>query len=80
MQQVHRLLVTATALAWLAGAGASTGDSAATEREIACVRLDNRIAELRLNLRQGYTAKQGRTYRQKLAGLEAEKRARCRRS
>lgn len=63
----------------LATTGAADGGSPnARERDIACVRLDNRMAELRLKLRSGYTAKQGRVYRQKLAALEAERRVRCR--
>ncbi len=74
MQRIRRLLAVVAALAWLTGA---TAISSPAERDLACVRLDNRIAELRLKMRLGYSAKQGRTYRQKLAGLEAERRAKC---
>jgi hypothetical protein len=55
---------------------ATTGTAA--DRDVTCVRLDNRIADLRLKLRLGYSAKQGRVMRQKLAALEAERRVQCR--
>lgn len=53
---------------------------AASDRDdkITCTKLRTRIAEIRLKLRMGYTARQGRLYRQKLAGLEAEQKIRCR--
>jgi len=58
---------------------AVTAGAGATEADARCVRLENRIADLRLKMRLGYTTRQGRTYRQKLAGLEAERREVCRR-
>ncbi|MBL8200233.1 MAG: hypothetical protein JNK40_04600 [Chromatiales bacterium] len=60
----------------VAGAGSAI---AADDQAAGCLRLDNRIAELRLKLRLGYSARQGRVYRQKLAALEAERRQLCRR-
>lgn len=58
----------------------SAGSSVATaeKQDVRCVRLENRIADLRLKLRMGYSAPQGRVYRQKLAALEAERRQMCR--
>ncbi|MDH5256320.1 MAG: hypothetical protein OEW72_10435 [Gammaproteobacteria bacterium] len=59
--------------------GNAPGAVAATESaEARCVRLENRIADLRLRLRLGYSARQGRIYRQKLAALESERRQACR--
>ena len=49
-----------------------------TEDKIRCLKLEARIDEIRLKQRMGYTAKQGRIYKQKLSTLEAEHRARCR--
>jgi hypothetical protein len=66
-------MATVVALAVPAAAWAGTG-----KRDARCVRLDNRIAELRLKLRMGYSAKQGRVYRQKVAALETERRELCR--
>ena len=43
-----------------------------------CLRLERRIEDLRLKLRQGYTARQGRLWRTQLAGLDREYRALCR--
>ena len=48
------------------------------EDKVRCVKLEGRIAEIRLRLRMGYTARQGRLYRQKLSAREAEYRASCR--
>jgi hypothetical protein len=48
------------------------------EEKFRCTKLENRMDEIRLRRRMGYTAKQGRVSRQKLAALEAEYRARCR--
>jgi len=73
MRRRHFLMATVVALAVPAAAWAATG-----ERDARCVRLDNRIAELRLKLRMGYSARQGRLYRQKVAALEAEHRELCR--
>ena len=55
-----------------------TAGAAANDAKARCVRLENRITDLRLKLRMGYTAQQGRQYRQKLAALEAERRVSCR--
>lgn len=52
--------------------------AAAGKQDVRCVRLENRMAELRLKLRLGYSAREGRVYRQKLAALEAERRRLCR--
>jgi len=49
-----------------------------TEDKVRCLKLEARIDEIRLRQRMGYTAKQGRLYKQKLSTLEAEHRARCR--
>lgn len=57
---------------------AMAATAAPREAEARCARLEGRIAELRLKLRMGYTAKQGRVYRQRLAALQAEHRAGCR--
>lgn len=46
--------------------------------KVRCAKLEGRIDEIRLRLRMGYTAKQGRLYKQKLSALEAEYRASCR--
>lgn len=72
MRRVQFLLV----IALLAGSAGGTG--AAERADEHCVRLENRIAELRLKLRLGYSARQGRVYRQKLAALESERRQLCR--
>lgn len=48
------------------------------EDKVRCAKLEGRIDEIRLRLRMGYTAKQGRLYKQKLSALEAEYRASCR--
>lgn len=57
---------------------AEAAERSAQDRQAKCIRLESRIAELRLKLRMGYTAKQGRIYRQKLSALSAEHRALCR--
>jgi hypothetical protein len=46
--------------------------------KVQCMKLQSRMDEIRLRRRMGYTAKQGRVYKQKLSALEAEYRARCR--
>lgn len=43
-----------------------------------CTRLRQRIAALRLRLRTGYSAAQGRVWRTQLAELEREYRQQCR--
>ncbi len=49
-----------------------------SDKDDRCMRLDGRIAELRLKMRMGYSAKQGRLYRQKLTTLEIERKTLCR--
>jgi len=73
MQRRQFLQATLMLLAVPAILPAATGD-----RNARCLRLANRMAELRLKMRLGYTARQGRVYRQKLAALEAEQRLVCR--
>ena len=80
MQRRHFLLATtlATALAGALAFGLPTTLWAATREDDArCARLDTRIAELHLKLRMGYSAKQGRLYRQKLSALEVERKSLC---
>ena len=48
--------------------------SAASKDPEACLRRESRIAELQLKMRLGYSARQGRVYRQKMATLLAERR------
>ncbi len=77
MQRRH--LVPALALATVLALAVPVTLAAGTgEADARCVRLDNRIAELRLKLRMGYSASQGRLYRQKVASLEAERTSLCR--
>jgi hypothetical protein len=59
----------------LPAAASATRDSG---EKVRCTRLENRMDEIRLRRRMGYTAKQGRVSKQKLSALEAEYRARCR--
>ena len=73
MRRRHFLIAAVLAITVLTTAWAATG-----KRDAGCVRLDGRIAELRLKLRMGYSARQGRVYRQKLAALETEQRELCR--
>lgn len=68
------LLVVTLAAGSAAGVAGSMDDAAAR-----CEKLEHRIADLRLKMRLGYSAREGRVYRQKLASLEAERRQRCRR-
>jgi hypothetical protein len=63
---------------WLVIGTAESAIAATQSAEARCVRLENRIADLRLRLRLGYSARQGRIYRQKLAALESERRQACR--
>jgi hypothetical protein len=75
----HRHLLLAVGLATaLASAVPAATKTTRGERDDRCVRLDGSIAELRLKLRMGYSAKEGRLYRQKLAALEAERKTVCR--
>lgn len=69
-------LLLAVALA-VGSAGSLAG--AASDADARCLRLESRIADLRVKMRLGYSAREGRVYRQKLASLEAERRQRCRR-
>lgn len=57
---------------------AATGASRDAAEKVRCTKLESRMDEIRLRRRMGYTAKQGRMYKQKLSALEAEHRARCR--
>jgi hypothetical protein len=57
---------------------AVSGNTASAGKDAQCVRLESRIADLRLKLRLGYSARQGRVFRQKLATLENERRRLCR--
>lgn len=77
MRHRHCLLA-----AWLAtglafAVPAATG-AKSTGKDARCVRIDGRVADLRLKLRMGYSAREGRLYRQKLAILEAERKTVCR--
>lgn len=56
----------------------ATGATLSRAEKVRCTTLESRMDELRLRQRMGYTAKQGRVYKQKLAALKAEHRARCR--
>lgn len=56
----------------------ASGAARNTADEVRCLKLASRMDEIRLRRRMGYTAKQGRLYKQKLSTLEAEYRARCR--
>lgn len=71
----HTRLFLAALLALAVPAAAQAGN---TRDDARCVRLESRIADLHLKLRLGYSARQGRLYRQKLAALEAERRQLCR--
>ena len=64
----------------LLGIGSATAIGATQENaeKLQCTKLQSRMDEIRLRRRMGYTAKQGRVYKQKLSALEAEYRARCR--
>jgi len=76
MRRVALLLVI-TLLAGNAATGASS--AMANPADARCLRLESRIADLRLKLRLGYSARQGRVWRQQVAALEAERRQACRR-
>lgn len=66
----RRFLLAATVVLLIA-ASAWSADHKGTER---CLRLESRIAELQLKMRLGYSAREGRMYRQKMAALLAERR------
>lgn len=66
------------AAAFAAGFAASAPLPAAGDAEARCRRLEARITQLQTRLRLGYTARQGRLWRQQLAALEDERRATCR--
>jgi hypothetical protein len=68
------------AIVFAAGLAAAAPGLAASARDpdARCRRLEARIAQLQTRLRMGYTARQGRLWRQQLAALEAERRATCR--
>lgn len=61
-----------------AGMSPAFGAARNTEEKVRCLKLKARIDDIHLRQRMGYTAKQGRLYKQKLSTLEAEHRARCR--
>lgn len=63
-----------------AGLAATTPALTASTRDAdaRCRRLEARITQLQTRLRMGYTARQGRLWRQQLTALEAERRATCR--
>ena len=65
-------------IALLAAGDTGLATAAGGDRAARCERLEARIGALRLKLRMGYTAKQGRLWREQLRGLEAERRANCR--
>ena len=67
----RRRFLLASALSLLVATGAWSAGSTGPE---ACLRRESRIAELQLKMRTGYSARQGRVYRQKLASLLAERR------
>lgn len=78
MCRCYYLLLAVCVVAGLSCGLPAIAAAKASDEEVRCVRLDNRIADLRLKLRLGYSAKQGRLYRQKLTALEAERKALCR--
>ncbi|MCL4722210.1 MAG: hypothetical protein KJ041_09715 [Gammaproteobacteria bacterium] len=73
MRRSALLLVVSLSLAALCPATRAGDD----RRSAGCARVEARISEVRLRLRMGYTTRQGRLYRQRLAGLEVERRAQC---
>lgn len=50
---------------------------AATDRAARCAETRERLQALRQRMRMGYTARQGRLYRQKIEMLEARRRRLC---
>lgn len=66
----RRFLLATTVVLLVATSAWPAGDKGAE----GCLRLENRIAELQLKMRLGYSARQGRVYRQKMASLVAERR------
>ncbi len=67
----HRRFLFATALFLLVATSAWSASDQSSQR---CLRRESQIAELQLKLRTGYSARQGRVYRQKMATLLAERR------
>jgi hypothetical protein len=67
----HRRFLFATALFLLVATSAWSTIDQSSQR---CLRRESQIAELQLKLRTGYSARQGRVYRQKMATLLAERR------
>ena len=67
----HRRFLFATALLLLVATSAWSASDKSSQR---CLRRESQIAELQLKLRTGYSARQGRVYRQKMATLLAERR------
>jgi hypothetical protein len=76
-----QVLAAALLAAALAGAYPVPGTAAAagtSDPAARCRRVEARIALLQGRLRMGYTARQGRLWRQQLTALETERRAVCR--
>lgn len=65
-------------LCLLALAGAMAHDTDRARREAACERLDERIRKLESRRRGGYTARQGRRWKEQLRELELERFRKCR--
>jgi hypothetical protein len=76
-QPVARAVVTTILVVTLAAPVLHDSVVAAPRTE-RCVRLEARMEQLRLRLRTGYTARQGRLWREQLRGLEAQYRVACR--
>lgn len=73
------IAATLAVAASLAAVAPAPGRAASTQiPEARCRRLEARITQLQSRLRMGYTARQGRLWRQQLTALEAERRATCR--
>lgn len=76
---VGTVLLATVVAAGLATVAPTSGKAASTaDPEARCRRLEARITQLQARLRMGYTARQGRLWRQQLTALEAERRATCR--
>jgi hypothetical protein len=73
------IAATVVVAASLAAVAPTPGNAASTtDPDARCRRLEARITQLQARLRLGYTARQGRLWRQQLTALEAERRATCR--
>ncbi|MDJ0928033.1 MAG: hypothetical protein QNJ73_10335 [Gammaproteobacteria bacterium] len=69
-------LLCALSLFWLPGAMAHDSDK--EKQEAACERLDERIRKLESKRRGGYTASQGRRWKDQLRELELQRFRECR--